>query len=97
MNKKDTRKESKVFPFEALRDHGLLWLINTSVFHPRGMALAFHYDEGELDGWVLYKDSETWVFSDDDANLSFESFKDFICREFDLVRAVVSVDKGTDK
>jgi hypothetical protein len=27
--------------FGEFRDEGLLWLINTSVFHPRGFAIAF--------------------------------------------------------
>jgi len=56
-------------PFEELRDSGLLWLINKVVFHPRGYALALHYegklpDLGKCTGWSLQGDgSETWIFS----------------------------------
>jgi len=32
-------------PFEELREHGLLWLINRTVFHPRGYALGLSYPE----------------------------------------------------
>lgn len=39
-----------------LRENGLLWLINRTVFHPRGFALAMVYREGEPDGFVLYGD-----------------------------------------
>lgn len=51
-------------PFHELRDEGLLWLINTSVFHPRGYALALHLnDDGEATGWTLLGDgSEAWTF-----------------------------------
>ena len=58
-------------PFSALRDSGLLWLINTSVLHPRGFALALHYDDrgSEPTGWSLIGDgSEPWVFVDSTDN-----------------------------
>lgn len=42
------------YELDELRSTGLLWLINASVFHPRGLALAFVYDDdGELIGWRL--------------------------------------------
>jgi len=49
-------------PFSELRDEGLLWLINTTVFHPRGYALALHYDDDmNATGWSLVGDgSEPW-------------------------------------
>lgn len=42
-------------PFAELLESGLLWLINTSVFHPRGLALAVAIDQetGEASGWSL--------------------------------------------
>ncbi len=41
-------------PFSDLRPTGLLWLINATVFHPRGYAFALNFnDEGELDSWSL--------------------------------------------
>jgi hypothetical protein len=55
-------------PFSELRDSGLLWLINTTVLHPRGFALALHYphlDAAEPDGWVLNGDgTQAWVYED---------------------------------
>ena len=59
-------------PFNELRDTGLLALINTQVFHPRGYALALVYenddpeDLGECIGWELIGDGgEAWHFPDD--------------------------------
>jgi len=54
-------------PLSDLRDTGLLWLINRSVFHPRGLALALHCDEhGTLTGWSLQGDgAEPWQFPPD--------------------------------
>lgn len=48
-------------PFSELRDSGLLWLINRVVFHPRGYALAIHFEDGErknATGWSLLGDGE---------------------------------------
>lgn len=46
--------EQKVRSFAEFRDSGLLWLVNRVVFHPRGYALAFHFDdEGVVTGWSL--------------------------------------------
>ena len=56
-------------PFADLRATGLLWLINTTVFHPRGYALALHFDGkhpdlGACTGWSLMGDgSEPWQFA----------------------------------
>lgn len=44
-----------------LREDGVLWLINASVFHPRGFALAVD-EEGQF--WLLGNGSEPWVFTD---------------------------------
>ena len=54
-------------PFSELRDTGLLWLINTTVFHPRGYAIALHFnDQGEATGWSLLGDgTELWQFAVD--------------------------------
>lgn len=58
-------------PLAALRDSGLLWLINATTFHPRGYALALHYghDQGdEVIGWSLVGDgTEPFMFDDDTA------------------------------
>jgi hypothetical protein len=54
-------------PLSELSDSGLLWLINVTVFHPRGFALALekNTETGEVTGWeLLGNGSEPWVFSD---------------------------------
>lgn len=62
-------------PFSALRDTGLLWLINRVVFHPRGYALALVYTDraatgGTATGWQLYGDgTEPWSMGDPPAEL----------------------------
>lgn len=52
-------------PWVDLRTSGLLWLINRTAFHPRGLALAVHVgDDGEFDGWSLLTsdEGEPWQF-----------------------------------
>jgi hypothetical protein len=51
-------------PFAELADSGMLWLVNRSVFHPRGFALALHLDEaGNATGWSVKGDgAEPWAF-----------------------------------
>jgi hypothetical protein len=68
-------------PFSELRDTGLLWLINTTVFHPRGYALAVHYADGtdsEMIGWSLVGDgTEVWAFGTDaDIDSCFRAVKE---------------------
>lgn len=60
--------EEEPRPFNELRDTGLLWLINTTVFHPRGYALAFAMDDdGNAYGWSIVGDGSTpWQFACDD-------------------------------
>ncbi|MEW2568390.1 hypothetical protein [Streptomyces sp. NPDC047070] len=56
-------------PLEDLPSSGLLWLINRTVFHVRGLALALHTgDDSKITGWSLLtsKDDgkiEPWTFS----------------------------------
>lgn len=54
--------------WDELRTTGLLWLINTSLLHPRGYALAIGYtDDGKCDGWRIVGDgSEPWQMGCDD-------------------------------
>ncbi|MFI9418020.1 hypothetical protein [Streptomyces werraensis] len=61
-------------PFAALRDTGLLWLINRVAFHPRGLALALHLDaDGQAYGWSLVRnaDGEPWQFDPATDNQGF--------------------------
>jgi hypothetical protein len=72
--------EDGPMPLSALRDHGMLWLINRVVFHPRGVALALAVDEnGDVDGWELYGiGDEPWRYDDsvaeDDRFAAAEAF-----------------------
>lgn len=70
-------------PFSEFRTEGILWLLNTSVMHPRGFALVFHYDgtdpepQTEPTGWSIIGDgTEPWVMQDGpDNNARFEAFE----------------------
>jgi hypothetical protein len=53
-------------PWNDLATTGLLWLINTSILHPRGYALAIHTDnDGNATGWSILGDgTERWAFAE---------------------------------
>jgi hypothetical protein len=64
-----------VFWFSRLSDLGVLWLINKTVFHPRGFALALSYEDGKDEpiGWTIQGDgSEVWSFDTDVDDVKFE-------------------------
>jgi hypothetical protein len=62
----ETPADNAPRPFAELRDSGLLWLINATVFHPRGYALALTVHDGEAVGWNLLGDgSEPWRYEAD--------------------------------
>lgn len=47
------------------REEGLLWLVNTSVLHPRGWALAVQVDDtGEPESLGVYRFGEYTIFED---------------------------------
>jgi hypothetical protein len=50
-----------------LRADGLLWLINRTVFHPRGYALGYDEEDGSF--WLLGNGTEPWEFTQDDTAL----------------------------
>ena len=53
-------------------DDGLLWLVNKSVFHPRGFALAYNQEE---EAWLLVGDgTESWRFEDSEDFMENEKF-----------------------
>jgi len=73
MKQRTNNVPSNERPFNEIRDTGLLWLINRTVFHPRGYALFLHYEDrenplapgGVATGWGLMGDgSEPWKFGD---------------------------------
>jgi hypothetical protein len=62
---------TEILPLSALRDTGLLWLINRTTFHPLGLALALDVDPvtHEVTGYQILGDgTEPWRYreSDDD-------------------------------
>lgn len=78
-------------PFDDLVTSGLLWLINASVFHPRGLALGVTRDpEGHVIGWLLLGNgTEPWSFPDDRGTLA-----KFQAAQTTLVEAVIA-SQGT--
>lgn len=62
---KDGVIRTEILPFEALNEKGVLWLINRTVFHPRGFALALDFTEdGKAEGWQLWGNGdEPWGFA----------------------------------
>jgi hypothetical protein len=53
-------------PFAELIDSGLHWLVNASVFHPRGLALALHQaDDGTVTGWSVQGRGDSPIRVDD--------------------------------
>lgn len=69
--------EQESRPFADLRPTGLLWLINVTVFHPRGYALALHFEDAEhqvCTGWSLMGDgSESWSMRDPEMTPELEA------------------------
>ena len=60
-----------------LRADGFLWLINRSVFHPRGYALAVDTEDGSF--WLLGDGTEPWSFGDEAAETrSFQRLKELM-------------------
>ena len=55
-------------PLRELSESGLLWLINATVFHPRGFALALSMDTttGEVTGWDIVGHGQSpWRYAGD--------------------------------
>lgn len=67
--------EMRLRPWDEFRTSGLLWLVNTSVFHPRGYAIAMAYDaDGACTGWKLRGDgTEVWEFGPKTTDEQFEA------------------------
>lgn len=57
--------ERWAFGFARLREYGVLWLINRTVFNPRGFAISLEYEDGNPEpfGWSLHGTGEQpWTF-----------------------------------
>jgi hypothetical protein len=79
-----------VRPFrDLMEDTGLLWLINRTVFHPRGCALALVFaddDRQQPVGWQLVGDgTQVWLYDPAEAAAEAERF-DSATRTFDRLR-----------
>lgn len=55
-----------------LRKHGILWMINKAIFHPRGFALAVD-ERGEF--YIQGDGTEVWRFADENDEEGFEDFE----------------------
>jgi hypothetical protein len=67
--------------FEEFREVGLLWALNRYLLHPRGYAIAFHFDKpfNEVIGWELLGDgSEVWAFDEETDDSGFDRFTAFL-------------------
>lgn len=74
MKEKDIMDMMGTRTFEELTTSGLLWLINASVFHPRGFSLALVMNEaGDAVGWMLTGDGTESITIND--RLSAERFR----------------------
>ena len=82
------------FPFDSLGDSGMLWLINATVFHPRGLALTVHFDiNGKATSWGLTGEGdEPFVVSNALAVERFKLAKAFL----DEYLAVANVPTSSD-
>lgn len=70
----------KTFSFDEFRTSGLLWLINTSVFHPRGYTLALQHNEGQVEGFALAGDGKEPIVYQNDEKLDavFQAAQTFL-------------------
>lgn len=68
-----------------LRADGVLWMINRSLFHPLGFALAYSPDSGEFTLWgngdEPWRFSESMEESENEAFVSFRSLLDRVTKE----------------
>jgi hypothetical protein len=56
-----------------LRADGLLWLINRTVFHPRGFALAYVVESGTFELWGNGDEPWSYGFSREAENALFRA------------------------
>lgn len=69
----------KTHPLSALRDSGILWMINRQVFWPYGIALGLITNmEGEVTGWQLLGDGSSPITTDADEDALLDKFHDTI-------------------
>lgn len=64
-----------------LQKDGVLWMLNTTVFHPRGLALAIEPTTGKL--FLQGDGDEVWVFKEETAESGFQRFGELLDRHFE--------------
>lgn len=69
-----------------LHDDGVLWMLNTCVFHPRGFALQYNPETKDLS--LIGDGDEVWVFTESTAEAAFEKFNALIRRHRLLVKGI---------
>lgn len=92
--------DGDVRPFrELMEDTGLLWLINRTVFHPRGFALALVFADDEREqplGWQLVGDgTAVWAYDEAEHATEAERFE-AAQRTFDEPR-VLAFERAQDE
>lgn len=65
-----------------LREDGVLWMINTTIFHPRGLRLGVDPD-GTL--WLFGDGSEPTLFTEELAERGFANFEQMLLRHRDEI------------
>jgi hypothetical protein len=96
---RNRHKDTPVFDFKRLSEHGVLWLINRVVFHPRGFALALVYsdDDGNVDpiGWRIEGDgTESWRFDGFDEDEKFRAIEGLLAQAREFGCAPHTVDES---
>lgn len=79
--------DHELFDLEAFRANGLLWALNRMVLHPRGLALALFYPEGDgvcgVDrmptGWTIVRAEDgIWGYGEELDKAGQEKFEAFL-------------------
>lgn len=72
-----TETTDQVFTEVDLQDDGILWMVNSAIFHPRGLALS-RTGEGKL--YLQGDGDEVWIFREDLAQGKKDAFDAMIAR-----------------
>lgn len=80
MNEPPSNKDRALLPISALSDTGILWLINRTVFHPRGFALSLMRNkDGTVSSWnIKGTGKDVFVFNAEDDALHFAQVIEFL-------------------
>lgn len=79
------QRPAVIRPIEDIFETGVLWAINTMVFHPRGYSLTVHRgDDEKITGWSVSGDgvNPISIFYDEVTQQRFESFHELLSGEY---------------